>query len=1325
MRRAKKILFWGLGALLVPTLGVALFLVVAGDDFYRWVLRQAIEGRLERDVRVEGTFEFELGLEPTVTVTDVSITDALWTGREEMAHAERLELQVAIVPLLSGIVAIPRLTVHGLRMQLERSADGRANWDTIAGAGASTRTESGDLAPPPLIEVVSLRDIAVTYSDRRSGARREILIYALEKTEAAEAETFDLRGEGKLDGRRFQVSGRFGSFREIFAGAESYPVEFVFEAPSGALTVEGLVQDPLGDVDMDLAVSAETVSLSGLLSNFGIDLPLVGIGEATARVRGDLQSLAVEDITLEVLERSGQELRAEGEIANIVRSEGLDLRFSGRLQPNTAQLFAELPAELGGVLDEFGPLDLEGRLGGRPTAPSIEEFRARVAHESGGELTLKAQGVLDFAAGEKLRLEAQTTLALPDRELLERMLATDLPDLGAVRASADLVLADGSLVLSGAEAEIEGLERLRLTAEGEIGTLSGPGFVLFADPDITLSATVEKSRPLLYMVEQIAGEMAPPPELPATAREDLVRAVQLALEAVGFDPGTPDGKMGPRTRGAIEAYQRQHDLAVDGRATAELLAHLRAEARAAGRRLPSDPETLAGRVSGLVGNLPPLGPVTARLRLYREEGAFRLDNLNFELGTQGELRVEVTGTPGALDPDDEALLDEIALAVRVTAPSTAIFAKLLPPDMPLFGNIAARFAVRGTTDSLAIADIDMTAQGPDGLTAAVKGGIDRVTFVQGTAVEGVVLDLEARWPDSKGVYRLANLNLSDLGPVWVRARLASRGQSFALSGIDARTGAPDAPALRLVGEIGDFVAMNGVGLDGKIDAPTATLLGPDRVAPEAPLGSLRGDFLVSDKDGSVGLESLNAELADSELVSLSVTGAFDDFKRSDDLRIETSLTVPDLSKLGEVFGYEGAPLGRLAFNGEVAGSDESFTASGDARLGETSLTTKLSGSLTGERPKLRAEVYVPRFRFADLGLVPDAEETETAEPETAEPKTLKPDTANPETGKSEIAEALAPVDDDDDDGNGQGDLGQPEEIIFDDSPIPFDALRLVDLDLDVVIEDVEGIRLDIDKADGKLQLTDGLLKIDPLSFSFVGGRVDMSLEVDARPEPPTMKLALSADDVNLGEFISQADANVPLDGDLDLLVDVTAQGGTPHALASSMSGDFDLAASNGRVLDRMINLTAESPLSWAFAKSTRRGYSEMNCIIMRFDVQDGIGEGRHLVMDTPTMLAFGEGYVDLRNETINLRVQPRPKTRRLVGLTTPFTIEGPLADPDVRVSRTSASVRSVGEVVLSPVNLLGSLLPFASRRRNEQDPCLELAKGLERGEGLGEDVGTE
>ena len=51
--------------------------------------------------------------------------------------------------------------------------------------------------------------------------------------------------------------------------------------------------------------------------------------------------------------------------------------------------------------------------------------------------------------------------------------------------------------------------------------------------------------------------------------------VQRLLTRAGFDPGGADGVIGPASRGAIQDYQRANGLAVDGVASAALLAHLR------------------------------------------------------------------------------------------------------------------------------------------------------------------------------------------------------------------------------------------------------------------------------------------------------------------------------------------------------------------------------------------------------------------------------------------------------------------------------------------------------------------------------------------------------------------------------------------------------------------------------------------------------------------------------------------------------------------------------------------------------------------------------
>ena len=67
------------------------------------------------------------------------------------------------------------------------------------------------------------------------------------------------------------------------------------------------------------------------------------------------------------------------------------------------------------------------------------------------------------------------------------------------------------------------------------------------------------------------------------------------------------------------------------------------------------------------------------------------------------------------------------------------------------------------------------------------------------------------------------------------------------------------------------------------------------------------------------------------------------------------------------------------------------------------------------------------------------------------------------------------------------------------------------------------------------------------------------------------------------------------------------------------------------------------------------------------------------------------------------------KTRRIANLTTRFSIEGDLARPRVNVSASGAAARTIGEIVLTPVNLLGRLLPFVNDRGNDATtPCISV-----------------
>lgn len=53
-----------------------------------------------------------------------------------------------------------------------------------------------------------------------------------------------------------------------------------------------------------------------------------------------------------------------------------------------------------------------------------------------------------------------------------------------------------------------------------------------------------------------------------------VRSIQQSLGRLGYDPGPADGSVGPRTRAAIQRYQQDNGLAVDGQPSAALWDHL-------------------------------------------------------------------------------------------------------------------------------------------------------------------------------------------------------------------------------------------------------------------------------------------------------------------------------------------------------------------------------------------------------------------------------------------------------------------------------------------------------------------------------------------------------------------------------------------------------------------------------------------------------------------------------------------------------------------------------------------------------------------------------
>ena len=1273
MHYVKRVALWSLGLLLFSAVIVTAFLAIAGDNFYRWAAGRLLEGSIDRTIHFDGTFSFDVTLEPTLIVTDVWLENAPWAEKAEMARVERAEVQVALKPLFSGIVRLPRLVVDGLTLDLETGPDGAGNWEVASASYEDEDTAGQKDMFYPLVEFISLKDVAITYRDRQSGRDTEIFLRSLQKDRIAGDSGFAIQGEGRLNQGAFRIKGRFGSLEDALAATAPYPLELTLDSSGLVVELKGTAQNLPHAEGFDMNLTARAPSIGQVLETWESDLALEGRVEASARLKGDLETLSVENFALQIVEQSGQELHAEGSLSNLWNGQGLDLQFSGKLGPQALRPLHDLPHELSEILNGVAQLDIAGQIKGDLETPAFEDLDAQLKHRSGAVISLQGHAALDFSGVGMAftELEAKTTLFLPGPALLEQALGTELPDLGAIHAASELSRADDSIILRSFKAEATSFAGLQLSAKGRIGNVSGTGFEL--DPRLDFSTSIKHSKPLVSLFAQPAKEAEPPSE---GSPDNLVLLVQQGLETLGLHPGPEDGLMGPRTRAAIEAYQSKHNLSIDGQATEELLHRLQRETDSDSKPAVLEADDGQSRASNFVEALPELGPIMASGRLTGRNGTYRLDGLRFTIGAKNTLWIEASGALETLRPQQDNPLDGVMLKVTFALPSSKVLSQLIPPEVPELKNITGHFDVEGSPEALAISKARIEAVGPEGLAGVAAGRVGRLSLVPSFAARDLAVELEVSAPSTEGLSQFVGFHLPELGAIRAKAALRDRGDLFSVTGIDASAGPEEKPAVHVTGEIGNLLALKQVAVSGNFEVPIARLLGPDISIEKPSLGEVRGKFDLSDADGSMGFEKLNAETINTDLFSLSAEGVFDDLVQRDELKFQASLKIPDPSTLGRRIGFDVEGIGALSYAGRVSGSDEQFSAEGKAQVGQTEISGTLSGSFKDARPVLRAKLTSPVFHFADFGLRPDAEA------EKVDQKRKK-----------------------------------TKQRLFSGNPIPFEALKDFDLDLDVLFDQLEGVDLDINKAEARLDLKDGLLKVDPLRFNFEGGLLQVNFLVDARPKAPTVSLKVTADDVDLGDLLAQIEADVPLDGELDLLANLQAAGTSPQALSSSLKGNLDLAIERGHIRTSLLDLAAEDLVSWMISDTARKGYSDLNCLIARFDFHDGVAESKKLILlDTAHVLALGTGSIDLGDEIIDIKVHPHAKKRRFIETTIPFTIKGPLASPSVKVSSAGATVRMVEEVLLTPVRLLENLLPLVNDHgKDAKNPCLTLHAGAPAG----------
>ncbi len=353
----------------------------------------------------------------------------------------------------------------------------------------------------------------------------------------------------------------------------------------------------------------------------------------------------------------------------------------------------------------------------------------------------------------------------------------------------------------------------------------------------------------------------------------------------------------------------------------------------------------------------------------------------------------------------------------------------------------------------------------------------------------------------------------------------------------------------------------------------------------------------------------------------------------------------------------------------------------NGRVGDSDVAGDLSVLTGGERPLLKAAITSERLDFDDLGSLVGAA---------------------PATGRGETASA------------GQKQEGAQRAaggLLLPTATLQVERIRAMDAQVTYRAATVNAPGLPLRKVSLDLDLKNGVLNLNPISFGFSRGDLSGQIKLDASGKVPRTDADLRLTNGRLEEFITiRNDGKPAIEGAIAARLKLTGYGDSVHKAAASSDGAVTIVIPQGRIRQafaELLGVNASKGLILLLSDSNKE--TSLRCGLADFKVSKGVLTAQQVVFDTGVVLAKGSGTIDLETERMDLRLDGESKKTRLVRLFAPITLKGPLSQPKVGVELGRVVAQGgIAAVLTGLLGPLGTLLPFVDPGLEKNADCIAL-----------------
>jgi len=301
MTRTPKIFAWTFASLAVLLAILVLIIVFFDWNRIKPTLNSKVSEELHRPFAINGDLAVVWRREldeggwrawvpwPHVVAQDLTLGNPDWSKQPQMVTLKRVELRISPLALLAQRVTIPRIDLTEPNADLQRLADGRANW--------TFKFDPKDPKAEPSNWVVDIGAIGfdkghVTLDDQSLKTQLDLIIDPLgkpipfgdivgdkaaktaqEKGTAPQDYAFALKVKGQYHGQKLAGEGKIGGLLALQDSARPFPLQAQVKIADTRVELAGTLTDPLNLGALDLRLKLAGSSLGNLYPLTGVTLP--------------------------------------------------------------------------------------------------------------------------------------------------------------------------------------------------------------------------------------------------------------------------------------------------------------------------------------------------------------------------------------------------------------------------------------------------------------------------------------------------------------------------------------------------------------------------------------------------------------------------------------------------------------------------------------------------------------------------------------------------------------------------------------------------------------------------------------------------------------------------------------------------------------------------------------------------------------------------------------------------------------------------------------------------------------------------------------------